>query len=820
MDKALEYFNGNEMAAQVWQSKYAAPGEETPNDMHKRMSKELSRAMSKTDTKFTEEFVFELLKDFKYIVPQGSIMATLGVEGKVASLSNCFVVDSPRDSYGGILKADEELVQLMKRRGGVGVDISSLRPRGVKVKNAAGTSTGAASFMERFSSSTREVAQDGRRGALMLTISIDHPDAEEFVNMKGDRSKVTGANVSVMLTDDFMQKALRGDDFIQKWPCDASLTLEEIEKVNGADYKTLVPLDGKYAKKVNAKELYASIVFNAWDNAEPGQLFIDRLHGYSPDGVYDEYKTLTTNPCSEIGMGAYDACRLVAINLFSYVVNPFTEDAYFNYTRFHEHCGYMQIIGDAIVDLELEHIDRILAHIKSSPEPDSIKSREVELWQSVRDTAARGRRTGCGITALGDTLAALGFKYDSERALGIVGDIMRTKFLAELTASTELARKYRPFSGWNYKKEKDSEFFLMVKEEFPELWLFTSLYGRRNVSWGTIAPTGSLSILTQTSSGLEPMFMPFYTRRRKINPNDKFNRVDFVDQNGDQWMEYPVLEPKFKMWMEIQGVEDTSILTKDQTQEWFEKSPWYGSCAGDIDWERRVDMQAVCQKYISHSISSTINIPNTATQEDVERIYVRAWQKGLKGVTVYRDGCRTGVLIADAAKEEFAQRNAPKRPKRLTADVYHTKSSGSIFTVFVGLMDGKPYEVFARDYEIAKQGKGEIVKKGKGKYVFVQNGEEFDMMEQRFDANHNVRWALSRLVSTALRHGADIKFVTEQLRKSGGSVTDYTSAMARVLSKYTKIETLGEACPSCGAESLIREEGCYKCKSCGWTKCG
>lgn len=820
MDKALEYFNGNEMAAQVWKSKYAAPGEETPDDMHRRMAKELSRVMSRTDPKFTEDFVFNLLRDFKYIVPQGSIMSTLGVQGKVASLSNCFVIESPMDSYGGILKTDEELVQLMKRRGGVGVDISTLRPRGVAVRNAAGTSTGAASFMERFSSSTREVAQDGRRGALMLTISIKHPDAEEFVNMKRDRTKVTGANVSVMLTDDFMHKALRGEDFIQVWPCNSTLSPEETERINESDYKTLVSLGDKYAKKVNAKELYTSIVFNAWDNAEPGQLFIDRLHDYSPDGVYEEYKTLTTNPCSEIGMGSFDACRLVAINLFSYVIHPFREVAHFNFAKFHEHCGYMQVMGDAIVDLELEHIDRILSHIESSPEPNNVKSREIELWKSVRETASRGRRTGCGITALGDTLAALGLKYDSESAWSTVDLIMCTKFMAELEASTELARKYGPFSGWSRDAEENSTFFQMVKEEFPNLWRLTSLYGRRNVSWSTIAPTGSLSILTQTSSGLEPMFMPFYTRRRKINPNDTFNRVDFVDQNGDQWMEYPVLEPKFKMWMQMQGVEDPSDLSKDEVQHWFERSPWYGSCAGDIDWERRVDMQAVCQKYISHSISSTINIPNSATQEDVERIYVRAWQKGLKGVTVYRDGCRTGVLVTDSHKQEFTQKSAPKRPKVLPADIFHTKSRGNEFTVFVGLMGGKPYEVFATSSKVAMPGKGEIRKRGKSDYVFVQEGEEFDMMAQLISGNHDIRWAITRLVSTSLRHGADIKFVVEQLRKSGGSITDYTSALARVLSKYTVPEVVKESCQECGAESLIREEGCYMCKSCGWTKCG
>lgn len=800
----------------MWQSKYAAPGERTPDDMHRRMARELSRVMSEIDPVFDEEFVFNLLRDFKYIVPQGSIMATLGVRDKVASLSNCFVIESPRDSYGGILKTDEELVQLMKRRGGVGVDISTLRPRGVAVKNAAGTSTGAASFMERFSSSTREVAQDGRRGALMLTISVKHPDAEEFVNMKRDRTKVTGANVSVLLTDDFMRKAQDDDDYIQVWPCDSILSAEEIEKAGREEYNTLIPLNGKYVKRIKAKELYDAIVYNAWDNAEPGQLFIDRLHDYSPDGVYDEYKTITTNPCSEIGMGSYDACRLIAINLFSYVIDPFTKSARFDHDLFSTHCGYMQIMGDAIVDLELEHIGKILSHIDKSPEPESIKHRERELWMKVMETASRGRRTGCGITALGDTIAALGLKYDSDEALRVTGDIMRTKFVAELEASAHLADMSRAFSGWSYQAEQDTNFSKMIKEEFPDLWRRISQSGRRNVSWSTIAPTGSLSILTQTSSGLEPMFMPFYTRRRKINPNDTFNRVDFVDQNGDQWMEYPVLEPKFKMWMLMQGVADPSVLSKDEVQHWFEKSPWYGSCAGDIDWERRVDMQAVCQRFISHSISSTINIPNSATKEDVERIYIRAWQKGLKGVTVYRDGCRSGVLVADAKKEQFVQHDAPKRPKELDADLYHVTAMGKRWTVCVGLLENKPYEVFATRGEFGIHGQsGKLVKIRKKQYGFFVDNNAVNTDITAYSTGEEA--AVTRLISTSLRHGAKIDFVVDQLSSFDGPIVSFSKAIARTLKKYNTIQE--ELCTECGSTNIERSEGCLLCKKCGHSKC-
>lgn len=865
-----EYFNGDELAASVWEGKYAAEGESNPDDMHKRLAKEFARIeesylkndepieivaakhsnlsnYGKSRSFLTEERIYRLFKNFKYIVPQGSIMSMLGVD-KIGSLSNCFVIGQPEDSYGGILQKDEQLVQLMKRRGGVGIDISTLRPSGTDVTNAAKTSTGAASFMERFSNSTREVAQGGRRGALMITIDVRHPDVFDFVNIKKDRTKVTGANISVMLRDDFMEAVKNDEKYVLRFPLDGNTIADrntaemcrdtfdaEDQAFEKGEMITCIMSNDRteYFRLINAKELYDSIVENAWENAEPGQMFIDKHWNYSPDGAYEQYRGVTTNPCGEIFMQPYDACRLMAINLLSFVENPYTDEAYVDWVKLYEVAYEQQRLADDLVDLELEHISRILAKIHSDEESDEVKRTEIELWEKVYDVASAGRRTGCGFTALGDMLAAVGVAYDSQQGCDYIEKVMHTKMEAELDCSIDLAVLRGTFEGWDpekeFVKEYDNysgmnEFYHMIRCHFKEQGSRMLEHGRRNVSWSTVAPTGSVSILTQTTSGLEPLFAPYYMRRKKVNPGEEGVRVDFVDQNGDNWMEYAVLHPQFKRWAEITypiGESDLENAPKEVLEKAFADSPWYKSCAPDIDWKKRVEVQAIIQKYTSHSISSTINLPNDVTKEEVAEIYIHSYDKGLKGVTVYRDGCRTGVLVTDndESKETFKYNDAPKRPTCLPVEIHTTVSKGIKWNVIVGILDSKPYEVFAIPH-FTNETELELCKIKRGRYDLLKDGDTYseDITSHITDEQD----VLTRMVSTALRHGADITFIVEQLNKSHGDITSFSKAIARTLKKYIDEKKMVSraACTECGSNNIVFEEGCLSCKECGSSKCG
>lgn len=835
MSKHVEYFNGDDMAADAWMNKYALEGEETPLDMHSRMAIEFARMelnrirkeshffrwlkgaklsdYGKKRDNLTYNRIMDLLADFKYIVPQGSVMSMLGND-KIGSLSNCFVIGQPEDSYGGIFLKDQEMAQLMKRRGGVGLDISTLAPEGRPVNNAAKTSTGAASFMERFSNTTREVAQAGRRGALMLTIDVRHPDVFAFVNAKKDRTKVTGANISVMLRNDFMEAVKKDESYTLRFPCEVD------------------PVDAEYTKEIRARELYDAIVENAWENAEPGQMFVDNHWDYSPDGAYSQYKGVTTNPCGEIFMQPYDACRLLALNLFNFVDNPFTDEAKIDYTKLYQVSYEMQRMADNIVDLELEHIDRIIAKIQSDPEPDYMKVTELNLWNNVRDVAMSSRRTGSGFTALGDMLAALNLKYDSPEAKLVLSNVMRTKMRGELDSTIDMAKLFGTFQGWDKNKEfinvdgkrkliGANSFYDMIATEFPDQAYEMYKYGRRNVSWSTVAPTGTVSLMTQTTSGLEPLFSPYYMRRRKVNPNDPNARVDFVDQNGDKWMEYPIMHPKFRDYIIAQadGKYTPEELDKNDLEGFFKESPWYGSTANDINWIERVNIQQIIQHYTSHSISSTINLPNDVTQEEVADIYIHSYDAGLKGVTIYRDGSRTGVLVTNTEdKDSFTTNNAPKRPEVLDAESHVVTIKGEKFNVLVGLMQGRPYEVFAFAGTHFKKGEGQLVKEQKGKYTYQSDTvHSLDIANGMTDEQA----ALTRMISTALRHGADIQFVVEQLGKSDGVIVSFSKSIARVLKKYIKDEDLlaRATCQDCGSTNLRMEEGCVKCNDCGSSKC-
>ena len=858
--KLLTYFNGDEMAANIWQSKYAAPMEVTPDHMHRRLARSFNRIeqsyiKDETSVKglseygarrdsLTEESIYKLFKDFKYIVPQGSVMSNLGIT-KIGSLSNCFIIAPPEDSYGGIMRADEELAQLMKRRGGVGTDLSTLRPSGTPTTNAAKTTTGAVTFANRYSNTTREVGQDGRRGALMLTMDIRHPDILSFINCKRDRTKVTGANISVLLRDEFMEAVAKDGDYYLRFPCTRELTQEFIYE-SDLEYNVLnsyvVINDNKrteyFVKRVKAREIYNSIIENAWDNAEPGQMFIDRHWNYSPDTVYPEYKMVTTNPCGEIGMSPYDACRLIAMNLFSFVDNPFTDSAEFNFKKYYEYTYEAMRLSDDLIDLELDAISEIIEKISNDPEDTKVKDRELSLWLKVYDKASSSRRTGLGFTALGDMLAAMGLKYDSTEALEFVEQVMFTKMKAELNCTVDLAILRGPFKGWSREKEYASlgppdtghpqnEFYAFLEKTYPDIVQRMYQHGRRNVSTSTAAPTGTVSIMTQTTSGMEPLFKGISVRRVKINPNDINARVDFIDELGDKWTEYPILHPKFKEWLFIHTNGDWDEHTPiDYLEDAFSNSPWYKSTMADIDWEKRVDMQAVVQKYTTHSISSTINLPEDISKEVVAQIYFKAWKAGLKGVTVYREGSRDGVLLSKKDKSEetkFNYHDAIKRPKELPGEMISTSVQGEMFRVFIGFMDKKPYEVFLYPGEGRESAKGTIVKNGRGHWHFkVKNSDTQEVVVDK-DLTSKVPdelAAMTRMASTALRHGADVKYVVEQLTKSGKDITSPVKAIARVLKRYIPDGTTStESCPECGGE-LIFEEGCQKCLSCGNSKCG
>lgn len=862
--EVLNYFNGDDLAANVWQSKYAQEGEKTPDDMHRRLAKEFARIEEKYKLEeplkdrlqnlssygqkrdsLSEESIYNLFKDFKYIVPQGSIMSQLGSKS-IGSLSNCFVIGQPEDSYGGIFQKDEEMAQLMKRRGGVGLDISTLRPKDTRVSNAAKSTTGAISFMHRFSNTTNEVAQNGRRGALMLSIDINHPDVMDFIKIKRDKTSVTGANISIKINDEFMRAVEEDADYILRFPCNHKFSFEakygELpdydDHVEELEYNKLVEValvgDIKvYAKKIKAKEYWDEIIKSAHGYAEPGIIFVDNHHDYSPDGVYPQFKGVTTNPCGEIFMQPYDACRLIALNLYSFIENPFTKDAYFDKDKFYSIAYEAMRLSDNLIDLELEHINRILDKIISDPESHPAKVKELSLWVKIRDTALASRRTGLGFTALGDMLAALGYKYDSDNALLFIEQLSYLKMEAELDCTVDLAVLRGPFEGWDKELEFPSPIQTFGGREFGNtfyryLWLnFPSQarrmmrFGRRNVSWNTVAPTGTVSLLTQTTSGLEPLFMPFYMRRKKVT-NDS-ERVDFVDDLGIKWQEFPVLHPKFKDWLTFY-FEDNSMdgdidySSKDELQSYFEISPWYGSTANDIDWIKRVEVQGIIQRFTTHSISSTINLPNSVSTEEVSKIYLESWKNGLKGITVYRDGSRDGVLVASTKRDSFEYIDATKRPKELKAEVHVTKVAGQSYNVFIGLLNNKPYEVFLETGSLPNS-KGTVVKVKKGVYVYKPDNMDTEIAISSKMTDEQS--AITRLVSTSLRHGADIKFVVEQINKCDGDLFSFTKGLARVLKKYIPDGVKSTvSCQDCGSSNVIFEEGCNKCKDCGSSKCG
>lgn len=863
-EKLIEYFKGDELAASVWKGKYAQEGDVTPDDMHRRMAREFARVDAKyvgqefdnlgpiglhdnnlrllkntlstygyNRTPLNEGSIYELFKDFKYVIPQGSIMAQLGAKS-IGSLSNCFVVGQPFDSYGGIMQKDQELVQLMKRRGGVGLDLSTLRPEGTDTSNAAKSSTGAISFMHRFSNSTREVAQNGRRGALMLSIDINHPDVMEFIKIKRDLSQVTGANISIKLNDEFMKAVEKDEDYLLTFPCKIEPLEDYYELMQDLNYGELTPVIDKYngefyVKKIRAKEYWEETIKSAHNVAEPGLMFWDRMVEYSPDGAYKQFRQVTTNPCSEIGMQPYDACRLIAVNLFGFIKKPYSKDAEFDFDMFYKYNYEAMRLSDNLIDLEMEHIERIITKIKADPEPEEIKDVELKLWEKVYNTAKASRRTGLGFTALGDTLAALGLKYDSDEALQVIEQIMKAKMLSELDCSIDLAILRGTFEGWDkdteFKNEPtmqgpkmtygQNDYYKFVLREFPDQAKRMYKHGRRNVSMSTVAPTGTVSLLAQTTSGVEPIFLPFYIRRKKVNASDKNVRVDFTDQNGDTWQEYAVLHPKFKDWLLLSWDEGCiSRMTKNDLEVYFKLSPWYGSTANDIDWIKRVEIQAVIQKYISHSISSTINLPENVSEAEVSKIYFESWKRGIKGITVYREGSRSGVMISNSKKDEnsFDYHDAPKRPKILESEVHNVTALGEKFTVIIGLFDGKPYEVFVVDNHL-KNGRAKVEKITKGQYTVDGELLQLGISDEEV--------ALTRMISTALRHGADIKYVVEQLNKADGTIVSFSKAIARTLKKYVPDGTKSTlTCTDCGGTNVIFEEGCSKCTDCGSSKCG
>jgi ribonucleoside-diphosphate reductase alpha chain len=826
----LNYFNGDELAANVWTSKYAAKGEKTPDDMHKRMAKEFARIELKnskniTDneyynlSKFGQLFpkhldfndVYELLKNYKHIVFQGSIAATLGTS-QIASLSNCWVANSPTDSYGGIHKTDGELIYFYKRRGGVGTNVDTLRPDGSFTNNAANSSTGAVSFMPRFSNTTREVAMNGRRGALMLMMFINHPDIIKFINSKKDLTQITGANISVKIFDGFMQALIDKKDYKLQFPCESN--------------------EPSIIKYENAQLIWDELINAAWTSAEPGVIFWDNAMNYDPATIYKEFKAIATNPCGEQFLQALDSCRLVFLNLFSFVKNPFTKDSEIDFDKLYAIAYQQMRLGDDLVDLEIEYIDRIINKINSDPEPENVKRAELELWIAAKETVGKGRRVGCGINSLGDMLAALNLKYDSDEALALVDKVMYTKMKAELDCSIDLSIIRGSFEGWNPVKEKetDNKFYRFIESEFPDQWDRMQRYGRRSVNWSTIAPTGSKSTQTQTTSGCEPLFLPYYIRRKKINPNEEGVRIDFTDQNGDTWQEFPVLHPKFKDWIstttdyteqvEAGIISSVEELNKATIQSLFEQSPWYGSTANDIDWIKRVEMQGILQKYTSNAISSTINLPETVTKEEVSEIYMASWKAGLKGQTIYRDNCRTGVLISEnnKSKTDFDYSSAVKRPKCLPCDIHTTRSKGEKWNVIVGLLNDKPYEVFAIPH-FTNETKMELCKMNKGRYDLQIKGETYS--EDMTSGMNDEEEVITRLASMSLRHGASIAFLKDQLDKSNGDITSFAKAIGRTLKRYitNDVPQSISLCPNCNENTMIYEEGCKSCKSCGFSAC-
>lgn len=839
-EASKKYFEGDELAARVWATKYALKDSQgnyfelTPDDMHRRIAREIARIERKYKNPMDEQLLFDLMNHFRYLVPQGSPMAGIGNNLQVGSLSNCFVIGlkGEPDSYGGIIKIDEEQVQLMKRRGGVGHDLSHLRPKGAEVKNSALTSTGLVPFMERYSNSTREVAQDGRRGALMLTVSVKHPDSEAFVDAKMTEGKITGANVSLKIDDAFMQAAIEGKEYTQQYPIHA-------EKP-------------KYTQKIDATTFWNKIIHNAWQSAEPGVLFWDTIIRESLPDCYADlgFKTVSTNPCGEIPLCPYDSCRLLAINLYSYVENPFTPNAKFNFSKFKEHVMYAQRMMDDIIDLEMEKIETIIAKIEADPETDEVKATELNLWKKIKDKTSQGRRTGVGTTAEGDMIAAMGLTYGTEEATKFSVEVHKTLALAAYRSSVMLASERGAFPVFDYKREVNNPFMNRLKEADSELYDLMVKYGRRNIACLTIAPTGTTSILTQTTSGIEPVFLPVYKRRRKVNANDKEVRVDFVDESGDAFEEYVVYHPKFITWMNTNGIEVKDNYTQDQIDEIVAKSPYYKATSNDVDWINKVKMQGAVQKWVDHSISVTINLPNDVSEEMVNKLYVEAWKSGCKGCTVYRDGSRSGVLISLKSEKKKTTENAEpnpadengfvthKRPIELDADVVRFQNNKEKWIAFIGLIDGKPYEIFTG---IADDDEGifcpKSVSKGKIIKVIDENGQkryDFQFVNKRgfkttiegLSEKFNPEfWNYAKLISGVLRYRMPIAQVLKlvgSLELDNQSINTWKVGVERALKKYLPNgeKASGQTCPNCGQESLVYQEGCLICTNCGTSRCG
>lgn len=837
---SLQYFNGDELAARVWVNKYAVKDsfgniyEKSPEDMHWRIANEVARIEAKYPNGLKAEELFNLFDHFKYIIPQGSPMTGIGNDFQVASLSNCFVIglDGSADSYGAIIRIDEEQVQLMKRRGGVGHDLSHIRPKGSPVKNSALTSTGLVPFMERYSNSTREVAQDGRRGALMLTVSIKHPDSESFIDAKMTEGKVTGANVSVKLDDAFMQAAVDNQTYTQQFPIDS-------------DHPAVT-------KEINAAALWKKIVHNAWKSAEPGVLFWDTILRESVPDCYADlgFRTVSTNPCGEIPLCPYDSCRLLAINLYSYVVNPFTPEAYFDFDLFKKHVALAQRIMDDIIDLELEKIEKIMEKIDSDPESIEVKGAERHLWEKIYRKSGMGRRTGVGITGEGDMLAAMGLCYGTEEASDFSEKVHKTIALAAYRSSINMAKERGAFEIYDTEREKNNPFINRLKEADPELYEEMVKYGRRNIACLTIAPTGTTSLMTQTTSGIEPVFMPVYKRRRKVNPNDANVHIDFIDETGDAFEEYIVFHHKFLTWMRINGYDPDKRYTQEEIDELVAKSPYYKATSNDVDWLMKVKMQGRIQKWVDHSISVTINLPNSVDEELVNRLYVEAWRSGCKGCTVYRDGSRAGVLLSTKKKEEKKADTAavdkllkrPQvvevRPKVLEADVVRFQNNKEKWVAFVGLLDGRPYEIFT-GLQDDEEGillprsvtHGRIIKNydedGVKHYDFqFENKRGYKMTIEGLSEKFNKEyWNYAKLISGVLRWQMPIDQVIKlvgSLQLDSENINTWKNGVERALKKYVQdgTEAKGVKCPNCGNETLVYQEGCLICKTCGSSRCG
>ena len=839
---SLEYFGGDELAARVWVNKYAMKDsfghifERSPRDMHHRIAAEIARIEKKYNNPVSEEEVFALLDHFRYLVPAGSPMTGIGNHHQIASLSNCFVIgiDGNADSYGAIMKLDEEQVQLMKRRGGVGHDLSGIRPKGSPVKNSALTSTGIVPFMERYSNSTREVAQDGRRGALMLSIAIRHPEAEAFIDAKMTEGKITGANVSVKVDDEFMRCATEGRPYHQQFPISSNSPLVE--------------------KDIDATALWHKIVHNAWKSAEPGVLFWDTILRESIPDCYADlgFRTVSTNPCGEIPLCPYDSCRLLAINLYSYVDNPFTPQATFNFELFKKHVAMAQRFMDDIIDLEQEKIDAILNKVANDPQSDEVKYTERHLWEKIKHKTAQGRRTGVGITAEGDMLAALGLRYGTEEATEMAVKVQQTLALSAYASSVNMAKERGAFPVYDAKREENNPFVLRIKEHDAALYDDMVKYGRRNIACLTIAPTGTTSLMTQTTSGIEPVFMPVYKRRRKVNPNDTNVHVDFVDETGDSFEEYIVYHPKFITWMKAQGLDTEKRYTQEEIDELVARSPYYKATANDVDWLMKVRMQGAIQKWVDHSISVTVNLPNSVDEELVNRLYVEAWKSGCKGCTIYRDGSRAGVLVSTQKTDKKKKKQeedlltkgmklpevTERRPDVLECDVVRFQNNKEKWVAFVGLLDGHPYEIFT-GLQDDEEGivlpktvtKGRIIKTvlpdGTKRYDFqFQNKRGYKMTVEGLSEKFNKEyWNYAKLISGVLRYCMPIENVIKlvnSLQLESENINTWKVGVSRALKKYVidGTEAKGQKCPNCGHETLVYQEGCLICKHCGASRCG